>query len=740
MSMEISRQSASISQQNITDNNNNKTNADTNNKNKRYMVVGALDKSGNLDRSGNKLCNADDKSFKSSASSIAEFLHTDKGQTYLQQLKPESKERIYTFLCNKAFNRSSVSKVLDLIKNFFGGKTNKEHYKDALKALHEAEFSGSSNQVSSNVARSKLEAHIESHVDGPHQKLEDTMSAVQKYVEGNKSLLISDAKSSPDGAIHIKKEKSGLSHGITVTKDGSAFIHIKKAFAEGGQQKIKFGIEVFTQEVIARGVSSTPITASEDDDMANGDAGNLNEVIKKIAGSNNVIDVHTVISDKGASAIISHFCSGGDVNSRCPLSISSSTPLHYFANEANKSEELHERFTIGDSSNKSKTEVIKELMHDAINIHNKLEQVVNNQRNDRKNGTYDEEKYPERQILEDASKKNPLYEMLNLYSASKLKEAFKIDEDTVAGLILDGCEGIKTEITLKKKESFSEASLAIAAFQMASGIVSIHDKGCSHGDVKPENFLLDSNSQVVIADLNSAIDIEKVLSHQQTPDFAGTDAYKAPEIAQDRKVSAKLYDRKTNKEAVENVKKQDVYSYGASLFEMENGKNAPASDPEVIGLKAYNDMPSLAISDKLKELSKDRAAIDPEPSRGTLSHLAWRARDPNPVTRPKSHEIQHESAKLMMSNHDAAEQYIKMKENELKKFSDDVTLLTTSSSPVNPAKQTKLEQKLEQFTQEMKVVIAACPKNTDKDKGNKLHLEFLHKKADSLLKKIEKQS
>ena len=73
--------------------------------------------------------------------------------------------------------------------------------------------------------------------------------------------------------------------------------------------------------------------------------------------------------------------------------------------------------------------------------------------------------------------------------------------------------------------------------QIVSGIAYMHSRKIAHRDIKLENILIDSNSQIKIIDLGFSVDFSKNISEMKK--FCGTPNYMSPEIVTQR---AKLYD------------------------------------------------------------------------------------------------------------------------------------------------------------------------------------------------------
>jgi serine/threonine protein kinase len=116
-----------------------------------------------------------------------------------------------------------------------------------------------------------------------------------------------------------------------------------------------------------------------------------------------------------------------------------------------------------------------------------------------------------------------------------------------------------------------EAEIARCLSQIASGLTYLHAKEIIHQDIKPNNFLLDRDGNYYLADLGLSVKIRQTIQrYTETQNIQSSSVpknttgltppcYRAPE----------LYERPSSPKPP--VKATDIWSLGASAFEMANG-------------------------------------------------------------------------------------------------------------------------------------------------------------------------
>lgn len=135
-------------------------------------------------------------------------------------------------------------------------------------------------------------------------------------------------------------------------------------------------------------------------------------------------------------------------------------------------------------------------------------------------------------------------------------------------------------------------SVAITVVRTVAGMHSSFD---IHGDLKPDNILLDSAGHVYVSD---PIGNPSPLVAWLQPSYGGTPGYRAPEIRANLPISTR----------------SDVYAFGATLSQLMTG-TAP-TEGELIDLRI------------------ESCLRDPR-----LSEIVWRCCQPNPGNRPSMHEV-----------------------------------------------------------------------------------------------------
>ena len=140
----------------------------------------------------------------------------------------------------------------------------------------------------------------------------------------------------------------------------------------------------------------------------------------------------------------------------------------------------------------------------------------------------------------------------------------RVHDCNVAGnrlfMVMDLVEGSNLADIVRKQGPLSYFAALTLLQQAALGLGHAHDNGITHRDVKPQNFLVDKQGQLKVADLGLAlfeIDSPDRYTQDGTGAVLGTVDFLAPEQAWD---STKV-DRRA-----------DIYSLGCTLYFMLTGK------------------------------------------------------------------------------------------------------------------------------------------------------------------------
>jgi serine/threonine protein kinase len=118
-------------------------------------------------------------------------------------------------------------------------------------------------------------------------------------------------------------------------------------------------------------------------------------------------------------------------------------------------------------------------------------------------------------------------------------------------------ETLLTDFKARKANNtpYSEQEIVRHFYSLVCGIEYLHSKKIYHGDIKPDNLLLDEHKDLKVADVGMAKHVEEEDSYQTLAGSVGTYQYSAPEIL----------GKKTTKEM---LSKADIWSLGAVILEL----------------------------------------------------------------------------------------------------------------------------------------------------------------------------
>jgi serine/threonine protein kinase len=143
-------------------------------------------------------------------------------------------------------------------------------------------------------------------------------------------------------------------------------------------------------------------------------------------------------------------------------------------------------------------------------------------------------------------------------------------------IIMEFIEGISISQILKSHAIPLEMALSIA-LQMCDALSYIHRNGVIHRDIKPENIVLTGNGVAKLIDFSCAKFFDDTFTETGSCKLTGTILYMSPE-------------QLNNSDIVDE--KADIYSLGASLYEMLTGR-LPFHDESLgkVAIKIMNEEP-----------------------------------------------------------------------------------------------------------------------------------------------------
>ena len=169
-------------------------------------------------------------------------------------------------------------------------------------------------------------------------------------------------------------------------------------------------------------------------------------------------------------------------------------------------------------------------------------------------------------------------------------------------IVMDLVEGMG--LTAAIKEGMSAPRAVTTAAQLLSTIDLLHDRGLIRFDVKPENVILDGESNPVMVDFGLARPlVEEAVTSQITVDgyIVGTPAFMAPEQLSGSPIDGRV----------------DIFAVGVLLFVMLGGDVTKQGDsPEVLIARRLTDehlsTAGLTCSAELRQVIERATARDPD--------------------------------------------------------------------------------------------------------------------------------
>jgi serine/threonine protein kinase len=178
------------------------------------------------------------------------------------------------------------------------------------------------------------------------------------------------------------------------------------------------------------------------------------------------------------------------------------------------------------------------------------------------------------------------------------------DDDGQTYFVMEFVDGESLGSVLKRETKLKPEQAAKIIYQTAMGLITAHDKGVIHRDIKPGNLMVNARGSVKIADFGialSAQDFSKKLT--STGEFVGTPGYLSPEVCQGKPVD----------------QRSDIFSLGIVLFECLAGR-MPFTDESPLGLMLE------VVKAEIPNVMSLNSEVDPELSR-ILTRMV--AKDPN---------------------------------------------------------------------------------------------------------------
>uniref|UniRef100_A0A0C3SZM2 Protein kinase domain-containing protein n=1 Tax=Guillardia theta (strain CCMP2712) TaxID=905079 RepID=A0A0C3SZM2_GUITC len=170
--------------------------------------------------------------------------------------------------------------------------------------------------------------------------------------------------------------------------------------------------------------------------------------------------------------------------------------------------------------------------------------------------------------------------------------------------------------------------LATALYQAASGLAYLHEHGMAHLDMKPANLYLSLSGRIKIGDFGhvKVVEPDRMASRQEVELLElGDRRYVAPELLD---VSSPV-----------NLNKCDVFSLGASIYELACVSRLPESGSEFTDVRRG----SLAHSHQLPP---------------DLRELVESMMDPDPARRPSAQQVVNLSRPLLQDDQHAADRLL----------------------------------------------------------------------------------
>jgi hypothetical protein len=148
--------------------------------------------------------------------------------------------------------------------------------------------------------------------------------------------------------------------------------------------------------------------------------------------------------------------------------------------------------------------------------------------------------------------------VLSAYDAITFKEQLILCFPYLGGGTLDEPnEGLLTTVRDK----------VVAFTKLVQANEYLHRIGWLHGDLKPQNVLLDAKGRPFLTDFGSAMPLRQTQDHKHTPDLVGTPAYLAPELLEQN---------------AQPTVSSEIYALGAMLYHSLTGQPPFEGDAQAV--------------------------------------------------------------------------------------------------------------------------------------------------------------
>ncbi|GJM09193.1 MAG: hypothetical protein DHS20C11_14690 [Lysobacteraceae bacterium] len=162
------------------------------------------------------------------------------------------------------------------------------------------------------------------------------------------------------------------------------------------------------------------------------------------------------------------------------------------------------------------------------------------------------------------------------------------EHDGLAGIWTDLVDGPTMEGAISSAGPLDAPSFLVVAQQLAGALAAIHSAGLTHGDIKPNNVLIDDTHGAILADFGAAAEVSE--SGESTV-LQATSAYMAPEML-------------TSGCATE---KSDIYALGWLYCYVRTGIS-PAADEDLDKARPWSAVRDKAIGKLIKSM------LNPDPA------------------------------------------------------------------------------------------------------------------------------